>query len=278
MKNDLGESVSKTLDGNKKILPYLPELLQDLWSMGSPPERSIELLEPLCLPAGRTKALDLGCGKGAISINLARHLGYRVTGVDGCEEFLEAARIKAREFGVESLCEFVLGDIRDFVNQARGFDIVILASVGDVLGGPRDTIGRLRECVKPEGLILIDDGFLKGREKYHHFKPHDETLFELLSFGDGLVREVINSDEEVKEINESYFRDISKRARLLIKRKPSLRRLLEDYLRTQETECELMNRNFRGATWLIRRIEPRPPRSEDQQKRISAADGPADDL
>ncbi len=103
MKEDLDESVSRTLDGNKKILPYLPELLQDLCSMGSPPERSIELLEPLCLPAGKTKALDLGCGEGAISINLARHLDYRVTGVDGCEEFLEAAWTKAREFGVDYL-------------------------------------------------------------------------------------------------------------------------------------------------------------------------------
>ncbi len=256
MKNDLDESVSRTLDGNKKILPYLPELLQDLWSMGSPPERSLKLLEPLHLPPGKTKALDLGCGKGAISINLARDLGYRVVGVDGCEEFLEAARTKAVEFGVESLCEFVAGDIRDFVKQARGFDVVILASLGDVLGEPRDTMGRLRECVRSGGLILIDDGFLKGREKYHHFKPHDETLSELLSFGDELVREVTNSDEEVKRINESYLRDIRKRALLLVKRKPSLRRLLEDYLRTQKTECELMNRHFRGATWLIRRERP----------------------
>jgi len=263
MKNDIDESVSRTLDGNKKILPYLPELLQDLWSMGSPPERFLMLLEPLHLPPGKTKALDLGCGKGAVSINLARHLGYRVVGVDGCKEFLEVARTKAVEFGVELLCEFVSGDIRDFVKHARGFDVVILASLGDVLGGPRDTIGRLRECVRAGSYIMIDDGFRKGREKYHHFKPHDETLSELLSFGDELVKEVINSDEEVRRINESYCRDIQKRALFLMKQKPSLRRLLEDYLRTQETECELMNRHFRGATWFIRRIEPRPLRSED---------------
>ncbi len=256
MRNSLGDSVSKTLDGSRTILPFLPELLQDLWSLGSPPERPIALLEPLGLPAGKTRVLDLGCGKGAVSVRLASALGFRVVGVDGCPEFLEAAREKAGEFGVGTSCGFLHADIRVFVKTARDFDVVILASVGDVLGGPGETVGRLRGCVRPGGYILIDDGYLKSRGTFHHFKPRGETLAGLLSHGDELVREVENPDDEVVSINESYLRDIRKRALLLQGRRPELAPLLEDYLRTQERECDLMSRHFRGATWLIRKADP----------------------
>jgi SAM-dependent methyltransferase len=257
MKNSLDDSVLKSLDGTRAVLPYLPELLQDLWSMGSPPERSLELLRPLRLPPGSTRLLDLGCGKGAVSVRLASELRFRVVGVDGCPEFLETAREKAEEFGVDGSCEFVCADIRDFVKEARDFDAVILASVGNVLGGPGETVGRLRNCVRYGGYLLIDDGYLKSRGRFHHFKPHDETLSELLSHGDELVKEVENPDDELARINMSYLRDIRKRALILMDRKPGLSSVLQGYLRAQERECRSMARHFRGATWLLRKAEPK---------------------
>jgi SAM-dependent methyltransferase len=259
MTRRLEDSVSKTLDGTPEVLPFLPELLQDLWSLGSPPERSLALLRPLGLPPGETRLLDLGCGKGAVSVRLAAELRFRAVGVDGCPEFLETARQKAVEFRVEALCEFVHADIRDFVGTARDFDVAILASVGNVLGGPRETVERLRGCVRPGGYLLIDDGYLKSRGSFHHFRPRGETLRELLAHGDELVREVENPDDEIARINESYLRDIRKRARSLMARRPELAPRLREYLRSQEQECASMSRHFRGATWLIRRVEPAAP-------------------
>ena len=43
MKENLEKSILKTLDAEEKIMPYLPELLRDLWSLGSPPERIIDI-------------------------------------------------------------------------------------------------------------------------------------------------------------------------------------------------------------------------------------------
>ncbi len=256
VKDDLEKSVSETLDGNPEILPYLPELVRDLWSLGSPPERLIGLLKPLQLPPEKTRVLDLGCGKGAVAVCLARELGFRVLGIDGCPEFLETGLKKAVEFGVESLCKFVFGDLREFVGQARNYDVVILASVGGVFGGPRQSVKRLRQCVRPGGYILIDDGYLKGRKKFHHYLSRDETLAEMLSFGDELVQEGENPDEEIQRINTRYLRQIRQRAENLSRRRPELKLLLEEYLKTQEAECEAMFKSFRGTTWLLRRAGP----------------------
>ena len=78
---------------------------------------------------------------------------------------------KTPEYGVESLCEFKYADIREYIKRIRSYDVVIYASVGNVLGNPLDCVGKLRKCIRFEGYMLIADGYL----------PHDETLSQYLS-------------------------------------------------------------------------------------------------
>ena len=89
-----------------ELLPYLPELLTDIWALGSSPVTVVEWLRSRQLPPETTRVLDLGCGKGAVSINLARELGFHILGIDFFEPFLAEAMEKARELGVEKLCSF----------------------------------------------------------------------------------------------------------------------------------------------------------------------------
>jgi 2-polyprenyl-3-methyl-5-hydroxy-6-metoxy-1,4-benzoquinol methylase len=73
----LTENIVRSLDGSDVALrPFLPELLQDLWEIGSSAETMLALMKKHALhllPPPR-KILDLGCGKGAISIPIARAL------------------------------------------------------------------------------------------------------------------------------------------------------------------------------------------------------------
>ncbi len=73
-----------------------------------------------------TKILDIGCGTGRHSIELARR-GYSVTGIDLSESMLAKARLKAQQAGVH--VEFTGADARklDFSNE---FDLVIMLCEG----------------------------------------------------------------------------------------------------------------------------------------------------
>lgn len=48
--------------------------------------------------------LDLGCGKGAVSIKVALELRCRCLGIDALSEFIDEARRRAQEYHVTSMC------------------------------------------------------------------------------------------------------------------------------------------------------------------------------
>ncbi len=65
--------------------------------------------------------LDLGCGTGRISLELARR-GFQITGVDRTRRYLEQAKEQADKEGLE--IELVLEDMREF-RRLEDFDAVI---------------------------------------------------------------------------------------------------------------------------------------------------------
>jgi SAM-dependent methyltransferase len=100
----------------KETLPVLfPES-----RMGQAKEEVEQLLALAGIPSGAA-VLDLCCGVGRHSLELARR-GFRVTGVDRTQEYLDLAASAA---GREALClELVREDMRKFRRQAS-FDAVI---------------------------------------------------------------------------------------------------------------------------------------------------------
>lgn len=260
MNEDTESSVAKSLEANATILPHLPDLVVDLWDLGCSPDVIAEVIRPLELTGSAIRVLDLGCGKGAAGITLASGFGFSCLGIDGCHPFLQEARRRAKAHGVAHLCEFRLGDIRTAVGRPSGHDVVIYASVGDVLGSPAECVRKLRRTVRPGRFIVIDDGYLKRVQRleepgYESCLAHEPMLDALTSCGDRLVREVVLPDERVRAVNQRYLRAIRRRADDLAARLPDIAEDVSAYVRRQEIECDLIDEHLASAVWLLQRAD-----------------------
>jgi len=251
------ESVAQSLEIEQELLPFIPALLSDMWALGSSPKLMIKMLKKMKLAKKLNTGLDLGCGKGAVCVNLAKDLHMKMTGVDAFNPFLEDARIKAHEYGVAELCLFKQADMREYVKQAHDFDLVIYASLGWVLGGFSDIVASLHGQIRPGGYMIIDDGYLKGdklldRPGYEHYRSHKETITLLQQSGETILKEV-STEQETLDINMQYLELIKKRAIIMIKNDPQLEEPLEAYIQNQEQECIFLDKYINGAIWLMQK-------------------------
>ncbi len=257
MSDQIEQSIADSLEIDQKLLPHMDYLLQDLWALGSSVDHILNVVASLGLKPDRTTVLDLGCGKGAVSIRIAEQFGFHAVGVDVMDSFLNDARKRAVEHGVSHLCQFIKQDMRTYVSDEHDFDLVILASLGGILGSLKNTIGKLRRQVRSGGYMMIDDGYLRhatasSRKGYQHYRNHEESIQELAAFEDELVKEVNTTDFSL-EINALYLQVIEKRGREIVEQHPELKKDIEEYIRLQAEECEVINNEIEGALWLIQK-------------------------
>lgn len=123
-----------------------------------------EIVATLNLAPG-SKILDAPCGHGRISNLLALH-GFRVTGVDLTDLFLDRARQDAKHLGAD--VQFQQGDLRN-LPVSGPFDAAICWSTS--FGYFDDTDNRkvldeFARVLRPGGHLLIEtmhhDGFVRG--------------------------------------------------------------------------------------------------------------------
>jgi 2-polyprenyl-3-methyl-5-hydroxy-6-metoxy-1,4-benzoquinol methylase len=245
------EKLAKSLTAEStELIPYLPYLLQDLWELGSSPRDMLDMIRKHVPVTGETRVLDLACGKGAVSVHLARELGCKVKGVDILPDFVEFARTKAGEYGVDGLCEFVVGDITEAVTVESGYDVVVLGAVGDVLGNPEETIRKLKNTVKPGGYILIDDAYGNGAEVDYYTRQDWSVVFDRT--GVTLIEERLGDNDELVDLNREQQGHIVKRARELMETYPEKSHLFESYINSQQAECDELENEISGVTLLLR--------------------------
>jgi 2-polyprenyl-3-methyl-5-hydroxy-6-metoxy-1,4-benzoquinol methylase len=249
------EKLAKSLTADTpELIPYLPYLLQDLWELGSSPRDIIHLISKQMKVSEKTKVLDLACGKGAVSVHLAKAKGCKMKGIDLIPEFIEFANKKAKEYGVSNLCEFVVGDITKSVNTEKDYDIVILGAVGDVLGTPEDTIEKLKNTIKPEGYIVIDDAFGKKGAKIDYY-TREEWLLIFEKTEVTLIDEKIIENDELVNLNREQQGFIIKRANELKREYPESAYLFDRYIHSQQVECDMLESDILGVTLLIQNMK-----------------------
>ena len=260
--DDEVRQVAAALDATPELVPHLAELLADLWDLGSSPPLIAGWLRDLGLPPDSTRVLDLGCGKGAVSLTLARELGFHVHGVDLLEPFIQEARERAVEWGLTGLCRFEKGDLREVARSAEGYDVVVYASVG-ALGRLDDAVGAVRRCVRAGGFLVIDEGFraadlegtagLEELPGYGNLAGYDETRRRLTAHGDAILQERILTSAEMRALDDRYIRSISARAEAIANARPADGDLVRSYVERQRRAASAWERSSVSAAWLLQK-------------------------
>ena len=262
MKTRTKAEIAEYFGVDSSIGSLIPTLLADFYELGSDPDRIASLLAPLGLPRD-ARVLDIGCGKGAVAIEVARSLGLQVRGVDMLEPFVEEARQRAEAAGVATLCTFECGDARQLLNDPGRYDVVLLISVGEIFGALDATVQALRTVARPGGYLVIDDGYLPtdARVSYpgwDHLANHEETMRRLTSCGDAIVQEALVTSEEMAEMNAAYNRRIQARVKQLTHAHPEHSAALSAYVAKELDESQKLETQIQCATWLLRVASPAP--------------------
>lgn len=242
IKKDIIQSVVESLDGTEeKLFPYLPFLLQDSWELGSSADMVLKIVKELSLPRKKKiKILDLGCGKGAVSIPIARSLGYYIHGIDAVPEFIQEARIRAKENGVKDFCHFETGDIRVMVHSLKHYDILILGSIGPVFGNIKETLRKVSPALNKGGYLLLDDGYVEDENTINNLAipTRSQVLEQIQQASMVIIKEEILGKEEIRQSNDHIFQHMKKRADELIQQFPEQKELFINYMKVQAEENE----------------------------------------
>ncbi|MGI5839795.1 MAG: SAM-dependent methyltransferase [bacterium] len=234
-----------------ELLPYLPYLLQDLWELGTNSAIITEILAGQNLVSVTSRLLDLGCGKGAVAVRLAKTFGCHVRGIDLIPAFIGCAKRKAAEYAVASLCDFAAGDINRVVTEETGFDGVIWGSVGNILGNWAATIAQLKRTLRPGGFIIIADAY--GADDGDDNYPSRARWLRIFSqAGVTLVAETTAAPELLAQVNRHNQSCIIRRAGELKTLHPEKAALFDNYVSSQQAECDELEGNTTGVTWLLR--------------------------
>ena len=262
MTNDTEKKLARSLSAETtELLPFLPYLLQDFWELGSDPEVMAELIDKYVSISGETRILDLACGKGAVSVKVAQKLRVKVKGIDLIPDFIEYAEKKAKEFRVDDLCEFLVGDINETVETEKGYDCVVFGAAGlDVLGGPAEALGKLKSTVKPGGYILIEEGYIPDEGKREDVRCNADAYYPL-HYWEALFKEMglelvetASGHSEGNLDSNSGMAAITKRAGELTNRYPDKKTIFEEYVRNQQDEYDDIDDSLVCVTWALKKL------------------------
>jgi SAM-dependent methyltransferase len=252
------ESIAASMDcTDLELLSYLPYILQDFWEIGASPKIIIDLVRKHMGNYSFLEILDLGCGKGAVSIKLALELKCHCLGIDAIKEFIDDGKRKAQENNVESLCTFENNDIRQRIATLKDFDVIVLGATGPVFGNYHKTFSKISNCLKREGIIIIDDGYIEDDKTLSHsfMEKKKDILCQADELQIQLIDEVIASNFE--KVNEEYdieYEFIVKRCTELIEKYPYNASLFESYKKKQNEEYDILKNKVICSTMVFRKM------------------------
>jgi ubiquinone/menaquinone biosynthesis C-methylase UbiE len=136
-------------------------------------EQKVNLLISILNVKSTGKVIDIGCGDGEFLARVQKSSGAECLGLDIDPSCIKRAKHKAQQQNLaEKLC-FQLADVQEAQLDKNIFELAICIGSTHAFGQGKvaysNALRQMRELVKPNGLILVGEGYWKQ-------KPDQEYL------------------------------------------------------------------------------------------------------
>lgn len=102
------------------------------------------------------KIIDIGCGTGMQTLNIASEVNGKVIGLDNYKPFLEKLLFNAEKTGLRSKVDVCLGDMFNLNFKNEEFDIIW--SEGAVYNyGLKNALNHWKKFIKPKGYFVVSE-------------------------------------------------------------------------------------------------------------------------
>lgn len=107
-----------------------------------------------CEPVKDRKFLDVGCGNGMYSLELARRGAAKVIGIDIAEVMIDLCRKSSHEKGFDDTCTFIQTDLLDYKPETK-FDVSFGIGLFDYISDPLPVLKRMREVSSDKAIMAF---------------------------------------------------------------------------------------------------------------------------
>ena len=160
------------------------------------PARLERVTAALGLEAG-DRAIDVGCGKAVVLVDLARRHGTIGLGVDVNAAFLAEGRALAERHGVAALVTLVEADAARLELEPEAFALALCLGATHALGGYAETLRALAPRVRPGGHVLVGQGYWKRTPDTEYLERLGATADEMTSHDGNLAAGIAEGLEVV---------------------------------------------------------------------------------
>lgn len=124
----------------------------------------------------RARILDVGCGPGTITLDLARRAkAGHVLGVDRSEAVVAEAQRAAQQAGLSNV-DFAVGDVYALDHPSGVFDVVHAHQVLQHLSDPVAALREMGRVCRPDGVLAVRDSDYAGFTWWPEVPELDEWL------------------------------------------------------------------------------------------------------
>jgi len=146
-----------------------------------------------CEPIKDRKFLDVGCGNGMYSQELARKGAAKVVGLDISEVMIDLCRKSTQEKNLSDTCTFIQTDLLDYKPDST-FDVSFGIGLFDYISDPLPVLKRMREVSTDKAILAFPRLWTwrapirkvrlarKGCDVYFYSKANIEQLLSAAGF------------------------------------------------------------------------------------------------